>query len=85
MTLLRNLYNPKPKPNPNSAGLHTARVLREVISYQQRRARSTVHSRTLFTLASCLLACASGCASFRLSLTLTLTQTRTLTLTPTQP
>ena len=63
-----NLHNPKPNPNPNSAGLHTARVLREVTSYQRRRARSTLHSCTLLTLASCLLACASGCASFRLML-----------------
>ena len=51
-----------------AAGLLTARVLREAISYEWRRSRSIINgctpSRTLGTLASCLLASASGCASF---------------------
>lgn len=54
-----------------AAGLHTARVLREAISYEWRRSRSIINgctpSRTLGTLASCLLASASGCASFSFS------------------
>ena len=42
-----------------AAGLHTARVLSEAISYEWRRSRSIINgctpSRTLGTLASCLL------------------------------
>ena len=51
-----------------AAGLHTARVLSEAISYEWRRSRAIINgctpSRTLGTLASCLLASAFGCASF---------------------
>ena len=51
-----------------AAGLHTARVLTEGISYECRRSRSIINgctpSRTLGTLASCLLASAFGSASF---------------------
>ena len=59
-----------------AAGLLTARVLREAISYEWRRSRSIINrctpSRTLGTLASCLLASASGCASFSFSLAIAL-------------